>query len=56
MTVPTNQETFLSNRFNKNRLICTLMKKLENVNIKSRQAKDDADVLIIETAIEEAAS
>ncbi|KAF0748921.1 Uncharacterized protein FWK35_00020834, partial [Aphis craccivora] len=50
MTVPTNQQTFLSNRFNKNRLICTLMQKLEN----SRQAKDDADVLIIKTAIEEA--
>lgn len=29
------------------------MQKLENVNIISKQAQDDANVLIIETAIEE---
>ncbi|KAL4105063.1 hypothetical protein QTP88_020338 [Uroleucon formosanum] len=54
MKVPISQEKFLSNRSNKNRFISTLMQKLENINIASKQAQDDADVLIIETAIEEA--
>lgn len=54
MKVPISQEKFLSNRSNKNRFISTLMQKLENVNTASKQAQDDADVLIIETAIEEA--
>lgn len=50
--VPICQERFLSNRSNKNRFISTLMQKLENMNIISKQGQDDADVLIIETAIE----
>lgn len=54
MKVPICQENFFSNRSNKNRFISTLIKKLENVNIISKQAQDDADVLIIETTIEEA--
>lgn len=54
MKVPISQEKFLSNLSNKNRFISTLMQKLENVNIVSKQAQDDADVLIIKTAIEEA--
>ena len=53
MDVPISQERFLSNRFNKNRLIQMLLQKLQDVNITARQARDDADVLIIETAIEE---
>jgi len=54
MKVPISQEKFLSNRLNKNRFIFTLIQKLENVNIILKQTQDDADVLIIETAIEEA--
>jgi len=45
MKVPISQEKFLSNRSNKNRFISTLMQKLENVNIVSKQAQDDADVI-----------
>ena len=48
-----NQEAFLSNKFNKNRLISLLIEKLQSVNITSKQAQDDADVLIIETALEQ---
>lgn len=53
MKVPMSQEKFLSNRSNKNRFISTLRQKLENVNISSKQAQDDDDVLIIETAVEQ---
>lgn len=53
MAVPISQEKFLSNRRNKEKLINMLMEKLQAVNITAKQARDDADVLIIETAIEE---
>ena len=53
MIVPISQDKFLSNRNNKKKLIDMLIEKLESVNITTKQAKDDADVLIIETAIEE---
>lgn len=43
----------MSNRTNKEKLIALLIEKLKTVNITTKQARDDADVLIIETAIEE---
>jgi len=52
MHVTMSQEKFLANRSNKNRLISMLMQKLQSVNIVAKQARNDADVLIIETALE----
>lgn len=52
MNVPMSQETFLSNKSNKSRFISMLSKKLEAANINVKQAQDDADVVIIETALE----
>lgn len=52
MNVPTSQEKFISNRCNKKNLIEMLIKELNNANITTKQAIGDADVLIIETAIE----
>lgn len=52
MEVPISQEKFLSNRFNKRKLIEMLIEKFEEVGIATRQSRDDADVLIVETAIE----
>lgn len=46
------QEDFLSNKFNKIRLINMLKVKLENNGIKTLQAESDADVLIVDTAVE----
>nr|CAI5818535.1 unnamed protein product [Callosobruchus analis]CAI5860014.1 unnamed protein product [Callosobruchus analis] len=51
MLVPFSQEKFLSNRNNKAKLITMLIEKLQTVNIHTKQATDDADVLAIETAI-----
>ncbi|XP_074029234.1 uncharacterized protein [Leptinotarsa decemlineata] len=53
MVVPISQEKFLSNSKNKEKLITMLIKKLEAVDINTKQARVDADVLIIATAIEE---
>ena len=53
MVVPITQEKFLSNRNNKKKLINMLIEKLQAVNITTKQARDDADVLIVETAIDE---
>lgn len=50
--MPISQEKFLSNPSNKNRFISTLMQKLENFNIIPKQSQDNADVVIIVTAIE----
>ena len=47
MDVPISQEKFLSNRFNKNRVIQMLLQKLQDVNITAKQARDDAVVLRI---------
>lgn len=52
MHVPMNQEKFLANRRNKHRFISMLLQKLATANIAAKQARDDADVLIIETALE----
>ena len=53
MTVPTSQQKFLSNTHNKSRFISMLKEKLTAENILVKQANNDADVLIVETAIEQ---
>ncbi|CAG9833248.1 unnamed protein product [Diabrotica balteata] len=53
MNVPISQEQFLSNTSNKKIFIDMLIDKLKAVNITTKQARDDADVLIVETAIAE---
>lgn len=45
------QEDFLSNKFNKIRLINILKGKLEDNGVKTLQAESDADVLIVDTAV-----
>lgn len=52
MNVTVSQEKFLSNSNNKSRLISMLSVKFEANNFVVKQAQDDADVLIIETALE----
>lgn len=52
MTTSTTQEKFLGNANNKNRFIFMLCEKLKAANVNVKQAQNDADVLIIETAIE----
>jgi len=50
--VPTvSQESFLANSKNKKRLISMLMEKFEDAKIDSQQAVEDADILIITTAL-----
>ena len=53
MTVPTNQQQFLATTHNKSRCILMLCEKFTAANILVKQADNDADVLIIETAIEQ---
>lgn len=53
MTVPTNQQQFLANTHNKSRFISMLSEKLTTANIFVKQANNIADVLIIETALEQ---
>ena len=53
MTVPTNQQQFLSNTHNKSPFIFMLCERFTAANIIVKQAGNDADVLIIETAIEQ---
>ncbi|KAK4885772.1 hypothetical protein RN001_002043 [Aquatica leii] len=52
MKVPANQQQFFANIKNKSRFISMLSDKLTIENIAVKQAQNDADVLIIETAIE----
>ena len=52
MKVPANQQQFLTNIYNKSRFISMLSDKLITENIAVKQAQNDTDVLIIETAIE----
>ncbi|GBM42367.1 hypothetical protein AVEN_129797-1 [Araneus ventricosus] len=52
MTVPTNQQRFLANIHNKSRFISILSEKLKADDIFVKQANNDDDVLIIETALE----
>lgn len=52
-TFPTaSQEKFLANESNKRRFISMLMRKFQQYNFAVRQATEDADVLIINTALE----
>ena len=51
MTIQTHQQQFLANANNKARFISMLTDKLEAANILVQQASNDADVLIIETAL-----
>ena len=53
MTVPANQQQFLANIHNISRFISMLSDKLTTENIAVKQAQNHADVLIIETAIEQ---
>lgn len=55
MIAPITLEKFLSNRSNAFFFIKMLIEKLESVNIATKQARDDANVLIIETAIAKSA-
>lgn len=50
--INTKQEDFLSNVYNKSLLIDMLRSKLQENGINTLQSKDDADVLIVDTAIE----
>lgn len=52
MTVPTSQQNFLANT-HKSRFISMLKERFTIENIFVKQADNDADVLIIETAIEQ---
>lgn len=53
MTVPINQQQFLANTHNKSHFISMLSEKLTTGDIIVKQANNDADVLIIETALEQ---
>ncbi|XP_076677413.1 uncharacterized protein LOC143373765 [Andrena cerasifolii] len=53
MTVPISQQKFLANARNKSRFISMLKERLTSENIFVKQADNDADVLIIETAVEQ---
>lgn len=53
MTVPLNQQQFLANIHNKSRFITLLSEKLITADIFVKHANNDADVLIIETALEQ---
>lgn len=52
-TVPMKQEKFLFQTNNKDLLVKLIMEKLEAARVKSKQASEDADRLIVMTAIEE---
>lgn len=52
--VPDSQNNFLSNLANKQRLINQLKEKLECASFQALSAIDDADTLIVQTAIKEA--
>ncbi|GBM10335.1 hypothetical protein AVEN_141916-1, partial [Araneus ventricosus] len=52
MTVPTNKQQFLANTRNKSRFTSMLSQKLKGADSFVKQANNDADVLIIETALE----
>lgn len=50
--ITVSQELFLSNHHNKDRLINLLRSRLQENGITTQQASDDADVLIVSTAIQ----
>lgn len=51
MSVTVTLSKFLANEKNKSRLIALLRERFESAGIKTKQAKEDADVLIVNTAI-----
>ena len=53
MKLTTKKEEFLSNKSNKSRFVKFLANYLEKKNLKTIQARGDADVLIVKTAIEQ---
>lgn len=50
--IPFTQQKFLSNKRNKDKLIKTLIEKFESEGFSCKQAKEDADVEIINTSIQ----
>lgn len=52
-SIPVKQEDFLSNPTNKSQFISLLQIKLQENGIQTLQATDDADVLIVKTAVEQ---
>ena len=52
MEATTNLKEFIANRSNKSRFISKLKPYFENKHINVRQAEADADILIVNTAIE----
>lgn len=52
MSVTVTLSKFLANEKNKSRLIALLRERFESAGIKTKQAKEDSDVLIVNTAIE----
>lgn len=50
--IPFSQEKFLSNQNNKNNLIITITNKLQSEGFLCKRAPEDADVLIVNTAIQ----
>ena len=55
MALQTKKEEFLSNKHNKHRFTALLSQKLELAGCEIHQARGDADVLIVQTAITSAA-
>lgn len=53
MTISTSQQKILANIHNKSRFISMLKEKITAENILVKQANNDADVMIIEIAIEQ---
>ena len=56
MVMKSKKEELLSNRYNKQRLIRMLGQSWEYVGCETRHANGDADVLIVETAVQSAMS
>lgn len=56
MILQTKKEEFLSNKENKQRFIALLSQKLEQSGCEVHQARADADLLIVQTAVATAAS
>lgn len=56
MPLKTNKEHFLSNCENKQRFIDMLSSKLQEHGVKTLQAESDADLLIVQTAVDSAAN
>ena len=51
MALQTKKEEFLSNKHNKQRSIALLSQRLEQAGYEIRQARGDADILIVQTEL-----